>query len=303
MSLDPRIQSMFEAMAGVAIPPMESLDAAAMRAAFNTPMPSPHQEAVAGIENITIPVPGAQLAARVYRPQAAARAVMAYYHGGGWVIGTLDTHDQTCRLLCNALQAVVVSIDYRLAPEFPFPTPQDDCFNATQWIAQNRSQLGVAALPLLVGGDSAGGNLAAAVALRARDSGLTLAGQLLVYPVTNFDFTTESYRNGDNTPMLTTGAMRHFWGMYLKDEADGANPLASPLRAPSLAGLAPAYVVTAEYDPLRDEGIAYAKALEAAGVKTRLRNCAGMIHGFMGIPVVEDTVRELNAEAAKFFFA
>lgn len=302
MPLDPRIQGMLEAMAGMEIPPMESLDAPSMRAAFNTPMPAAQQEAVGAVENLTIPTADAPLPARLYRPQAGQpRAVLAYFHGGGWVIGTLDTHDQTCRLLCNALQAVVVSVDYRLAPEFPFPIPQDDCFNATQWIAQNRAQLGASGLPLLVGGDSAGGNLAAAVALRARDAGLELAGQLLVYPVTNFDFTTESYRNGDNTPMLTTAAMRHFWKFYLKNEADGANPLASPLRASSLAGVAPAFVITAEFDPLRDEGAAYAQALEKAGVRTLHRDCAGMIHGFMGIPVVEDTVRELNAEAAKFF--
>ena len=302
MPLDPRIQGLLEAMAGIEIPPMESLDAPSMRAAFNTPMPAVQQEAVGAVENLSIATADASLAARLYRPQGGApRALLVYFHGGGWVIGTLDTHDQTCRLLCNGLQAVVVSVDYRLAPEFPFPIPQQDCFNATAWIAQHRAQLGAAGLPLLVGGDSAGGNLAAVVALRARDTGLELAGQLLIYPVTNFDFTTESYRNGDNTPMLTTGAMRHFWGMYLKNEADGADPLASPLRAPSLANLAPAYVVTAGYDPLRDEGAAYARALEAAGVRTLHRDCAGMIHGFMSMPVVEGTARELNAEAAAFF--
>jgi acetyl esterase len=300
MPIDSRIQALLTAMAGYELPPFDTLDAPSMRALFDNPM-AKQQEPVAAVEQLEIPVVGATLAARLYRPVGgAATAVISYFHGGGFVLGTLETHDQTCRLLCNQMRAVVVSVAYRLAPENPFPVPLDDCYNATRWVAQQRRQLGVDTLPLYVGGDSAGGNLAAAVCLQARGGDLHIDGQLLLYPVINHDFTTASYRNGEQSPILTTGMMRRFWQFYLKDSADGANPLASPLRAASLAGLPPAYVVTAEFDPLRDEGCAYADALKAAGVPVLQRDCAGMVHGFLGLPVVEDNARALYTEAAAF---
>lgn len=303
MPLDPRLQALLTSLAGIEMPPFDSLDPVAMRAIYDNPMAGARQEPVAAVENLTIPAAdGTELPARLYRPLAAdSDALLVYFHGGGFVFGNLDTHDQSCRVLSNQLRAPVLSVGYRLAPEYPFPVPLDDCFAATLWADRHRAQLGAGTGPLLVGGDSAGGNLAAAVSLKARDSALVIAGQLLLYPVINHDFSTASYQRGDSTPMLTTGMMRRFWECYLKDAADGANPLASPLRATSLAGLPPAYVVTAEYDPLLDEGRAYAEALRTAGVTTQHRHCEGMIHGFMGIPLVEDTAREIYTEAAAFF--
>jgi acetyl esterase len=298
--LDPRLQAFFSAMPAFELPPFASLDAATMRAIFDNAMAA-GEPVPAHTEELSVTGAGAQLPARLYRPlQGDIEAVIVYFHGGGFVFGTLETHDQTCRLLCQETRALVISVAYRLAPEFQFPIPLQDCHQATRWAAQQRAHWGAAELPLFVAGDSAGGNLAAAVCLKARDSDLRIAGQLLFYPVTNHDFNTASYRNGDNTPILTTAMMRRFWELYLQKAEDGADPLASPLRCATLTQLPPAYVLTAELDPLRDEGHAYVAALRAAGVPTRHRDCAGMVHGFLGIPAVEDSARAIYAEVAAF---
>jgi len=300
MSLDPRIQAFLQSMAGVAMPPFDSLDPTAMRAIFDNPMAST-ADPVAAVEELRIPANGVELAARLYRPlSGVAESLTVYFHGGGFVFGTLDTHDQTCRQLSNQMHSLVLSVAYRLAPEHPFPTPLQDCFEATRWAAQHKNNLGVGRPALFVAGDSAGGNFAAAVALKARGSDLAIDGQLLFYPVLNCDFTTASYRNGDNTPMLTTGMMRRFWQFYLSDAQDAANPLACPTRAATFADLPPAYIVTAEFDPLRDEGRAYAQVLQAAGVPVMQRDGLGMIHGFLGLPVVAETAKTIYAEAGDF---
>ena len=213
-----------------------------------------------------------------------------YFHGGGWVIGSLETHDGTCRELAAGAGCVVVSVDYRLAPEHRYPAAAEDCYAATRWCAEHAAELAIDARRIAVGGDSAGGNLAAVVAQMARDrGGPGLVLQLLVYPVTDHDFGTASYRDNAAGYLLTAADMRWFWGHYLGDDtARGAEPYASPLRAASLAGLPPALVITAELDPLRDEGEAYARALEAAGVAAKLHRYDGMIHGFFGMSAIMD---------------
>lgn len=221
---------------------------------------------------------------RVYRPSEAAGTVptVIYYHGGGWVVGSIETHDRLCREMCAASGAVVVSVDYRLAPEHPFPAAFEDAFTATWWAADQIGSLGGDADRLLVAGDSAGGNLAAAVCLQARDQGRPkIARQLLIYPIVDHDFDRPSYRDRADGYFLTRRTMEWFWDHYVPHREDRDNPLASPIKADSLEGLPPALVITAEYDPLRDEGLEYAERLKAAGVAVDDTDYEGMIHGFL----------------------
>jgi acetyl esterase len=218
---------------------------------------------------------------RLYRPELDRGGVLVYLHGGGWVIGSLDTHDQSARQLANRGECSVLSVDYRLAPEHVFPAAVEDSWIATAWAAERYDQVAV-------GGDSAGGNLAAVMALRARDRGLDLALQLLVYPVTDFDFETESYCAFAEEYGLTREAMRWFWERYVPDAARRADPDASPLRADSLAGTAPAVVVLARCDVLYSEGLAYARRLEEEGVPVTLLDYDGQIHGFYRMPALLD---------------
>ena len=232
-------------------------------------------------------VDAAGVPARVYQPaQQGARAapVAMMFHGGGWVIGDLTTADSQCRELCKGAGAVVISVDYRLAPEHRFPAAAEDCYAATAWAAEHAARYGGDAARLAVVGDSAGGNLAAAVALMARDrGGPAIAFQLLVYPVTDgVHFDTPSYRDNGEGYLLTADAMRWFWDRYAPNEKDRRDPYASPLLAADHSGLPPALAMTAEFDPLRDEGEAYAKALAAAGVRTEYVCWKGLIHGFFG---------------------
>jgi acetyl esterase len=210
--------------------------------------------------------------------------LVVYYHGGGWVLGDLETHDATCRRLANASDCIVVAVDYRLAPEHKFPAAVEDCYAAALWAAENAASLGVDAARVAVAGDSAGGNLAAVVSLLAKQrGGPPLAHQALIYPVTDFDFQRPSYQENAEGYLLTRQAMEWFWRQYLNDDAEGADPLASPLRAPDLRGLPPATVITAEYDPLRDEGEVYAERLAQAGVPTTCVRYLGQIHGFISL--------------------
>lgn len=246
------------------------------------------REPVAEIRDIWIAGPAGELPALVYTPLIAEEVdehvllpPIVFFHGGGWVAGSLESHDATCRRLCNAAQALVVSIDYRLAPEHPFPAAPEDCFAATLWASQFIENFGGDPNRLVVCGDSAGGNLAAAVTLMARErGGPAIAGQVLLYPITDCNFDTPSYRQNGEGYFLTTSTMKWFWNHYLERPEQGVEPLASPLRA-DLTGLPPAIVLTAEYDPLRDEGNAYADKLQAAGVPLRRIACLGQIHGFL----------------------
>jgi len=218
---------------------------------------------------------------RVLVPAGEIRALVVYYHGGGWVIGNIDEYDNIARTLANALHAAVVNVDYRLAPEHRYPAAADDAWTALQWAARKRVEIAGGPVPMIVMGDSAGGNLSAVVAQKARDAGAPeLAAQVLIYPVTDADLDNDTYADPANQLMLTRDAMIWFWDHYAPDQASRAKPDASPLQAGSLAGLAPAIVLTAEHDVLRAEGEAYAEALREAGVPVVHRRFAGQMHGF-----------------------
>lgn len=226
--------------------------------------------------------PDTEIRMRIHKPSLAPKSVVLYLHGGGWVLGDLDSHDSLARNLAKSSGATVVMAEYRKAPEHPFPVPVDDSWAAFEWMVGN---LGVVASPeaaIYVAGDSAGGNLAAVVAHRSRDTGVgTLAGQILIYPVVDHDLTRPSYLATENQTLLPVEAMEYFWGHYLQDPFGRNHPEASPLKREDLSGLAPALIITAEHDVLRDEGEHYARALSAAGVDVELHRWQGQMHGFI----------------------
>ena len=248
-------------------------------------MALPSTVAVDRVEDRTIPGPAGAVPVRVYRPEGAApKPIVVYYHGGGWVIGSLETHDGGCRAIANAVDAVVVSVDYRLAPEHRFPAPLDDARAALAWVAEHAEEVGGDASRIAVAGDSAGGNLAAVVAQMARDTGgPPICFQLLIYPVTDHEFDSASMHDNAEGYFLTRDAMRWFYSHYLDEPAQGADPRVSPIRADDLAGLPPAFVITAEYDPLRDQGVAYAAAMRDAGTPVKATTYTGMFHGFLSM--------------------
>ncbi len=237
------------------------------------------------VSNRTLDLPGRRIAARVLRPKRPRGdgRIVVYFHGGGWVAGDLDSHDRVCRCLAQATSATVVSIDYRCAPEHRFPAAADDAFDATRWVVEHAAELGGTGERVFVAGDSAGGNLAAVTAIRARDAGIALRGQLLVYPVVAADFDTESYRANAEGYVLSRDRMRWFWDQYVPDAAMRRDPRVSPLDA-SLEGLPPALVITAEHDVLRSEGLRYAQSLADAGVSVETLDAQGMIHGYVSMP-------------------
>lgn len=257
-------------------------------------------EPVAVVEEFTLPGPAGELRARLYRPGSGADLpILVYYFGGGWSLGTLDTGDGVCRMLTNAVGCVTISVEYRLAPEHTFPAAVEDCYAGAAWAAAHAGELDADATRLAVGGDSSGGNLAAAVALLARDrGGPAIAHQLLVYPNTDYQADTPSMRELNDEYFFNAASVRWYWGMYLAAPQDGANPLASPLRADDLSGLPAATVITAEYDPLRDEAEAYAARLRAAGVPAEVIRQPGMMHGFFTMIGVLDTARTAVLTAA-----
>lgn len=303
MPLDPQVRAALDAQAALGIP-----------AAYTLPVPEARRQTleqhallalrrvpVAAVADRTIPGPAGEIAMRIYTPEGPGPfPLLVFFHGGGWVICNLETHDPTCRALCAGAGVVVVSVDYRLAPEAKFPAPLDDCLAATRWAAASGAALGVDPARIAVGGDSAGGNLAAAVALRARDEGgPALRGQLLIYPVTDHHASgMPSYAENAEGYGLTRDGMVWFWDHYLNDATDAGNPYAAPLRAADLGGLPPALVITAEYDVLRDEGDRYAERLQEAGVPTTHLRYAGMIHGFFGRIGIYDRAEEAIGEAA-----
>jgi acetyl esterase len=256
---------------------------------------------VAEVGDGTVPGPGGDIPIRVYRPAGAGPEplpVTMWFHGGGWVLGSVDEHDGACRELANASGVLVVSVEYRLSPESPFPGPLDDCFAATRWVAEHAGEIGGDPARLAVAGDSAGGNLAAAVAVRARDEGgPALAFQLLVYPAVDAEMSYPSLVENGEGYVLTADSMRWFWGHY-RGDADARDGYLSPLYAADLSGLPPAMVITAEFDPLRDEGEAYAKLLEQAGVPTVAKRYDGQIHGFFTLSGLFPAASTAVAEAA-----
>ena len=260
--------------------------------------PRPAGEPVGAVVNRDVPGPAGDVPVRIYSPAGVSSErlpALVWFHGGGWVFGSLDTADLTCRGIANRAGCRVISVAYRLAPEAKFPAAVDDCFAVTRWIADHATDLQVDADRIAVGGDSSGGNLAAVVAQLARDQGgPSLAFQVLVYPITDHSFDTPSYRDYGDGYFLTRDAMVWFWNHYLEEAGDGNCPLASPLRATTLAGLPPAIVVTAELDPLRDEVEAYAARLRADDVNVELVRYDSQIHGFFGNALIDDGISALD---------
>jgi len=305
--LDARVAADLRARAGVT--PFYRLPLPAGRAAFETLCAGAPKlnEPVASVAERTIPGPEQPLAVRVFVPPGTGPfPCLVYIHGGGWVIGSPASHADLCRSLCSQAGCLVVSVDYRRAPEHKFPAPLEDCYAALNWCRQGADGLADGSR-LAVAGDSAGGNLSAALALLTRDrDGPPLRLQVLIYPVTNRNFDTASYHQFAEGFGLLRDAMIHFWNSYLARPEDGANPYASPLQAPDLRGLAPALVQTAHYDVLRDEGEAYAARLQRTGVSVRCTRYLAMNHGFVQFAGAYEhgrsAVREI-ADALKQAFA
>ena len=286
MALDADTQVYLDSLVG--LPGVEALPVEEIRAATEARAPElfgPVDE-VASTEDRAVPGPTGPIRIRIYRPPGAEGVLpgLVYFHGGGWVIGSIDTHDGVARALCARTPCVVVSVDYRLAPEHRFPAAVDDAWAATVWFCERARELMVDPTRVAVGGDSAGGNLAAVIARRARDAGLPLVHQLLIYPVCDYDLETGSYRSNADGYGLTRAAMAAFWQHYLGADGDGLHPDASPLRTTDLAGVAPAFVLAVEHDPLHDEGVAFAESLEQAGVPVTLSRYTGVVHGFIRMP-------------------
>jgi acetyl esterase len=286
--------------------PIESMSPAEARAQMEATAMSRKAEPlpVARVEERTMPGPGGPIRLRLYWPNATgAVPAIAYYHGGGHVIGSLDTHDLIARNLCAGAAALVASVDYRMGPEHRFPAAVEDSFAALQWLYGNAGSLGADPGRLGVHGDSAGANLAAVVALLARDAGgPKLRLQSLVYPVADYTMSTPSYEKfAEGYGLLTRAAMVWFQQHYLRTPEDAQDWRASPIKAASLKGVAPAIVVTAECDVLHDEGKGYADALRRAGVAVEYREYPGMIHAFFGmVPAVDDAMNAQHAVAAAF---
>ena len=316
MPLDPEAKASLEKRVemGVLEPHESSPEEARALQAARPNLPGPE---VASVSDHMAPGPHGEVPVRVYVPaggEVPASAgttglpVCMWFHGGGWVIGSVATNDATCRALANAAGAIVVSVDYRLAPEHKFPIPFDDSYAATVWAAANAASLGGDPSRLAVAGASAGGNLATTIALRARDeNGPPLVQQSLIYPVTDKDYSRPSYAENGEGYGLSYASMVYFWDCYLSSEADASNPYVAPMLAEDLSGLPPAFVLTCEYDPLRDEGEAYAARLREAGVPTKLTRYDGMIHAFFnaGMPFVRtwNAINETAGELRKAFGA
>jgi acetyl esterase len=284
--LDPQACAVLERAAASGAQPPYALSVEETRRVYRetraalAPAPPP----VAEVRELSIPGPAGPLRARLYRPDAAEGLLpgIAYFHGGGFIYGDLDTHDAVCRGLCASTPCVVVSVDYRLAPEHKFPAAVEDAFAATQWIARNAASLGMDDGQVVVAGDSAGGNLAAVAALTARDGGAPqLAMQVLVYPTVDFAADTASLARFAEGYLLTRKSIEWVRRTYLRDERDAADWRASPLRARDFSNLPPAYVITAGFDPLLDEGRAYADRLAQAGVPVTYECFEGQVHGFL----------------------
>jgi acetyl esterase len=300
MALDPQARVVLDQMAQAGKPINElSVEDARQTSTAMAEMQGP-PESVAGVEDRTLPGPDGGIPVRIYMPFGKGPfPVLMYFHGGGWVVGDIESSDGLCRVLANASGCIVVSAGYRLAPENPFPAAANDAYQATLWAATNADGFGGDPSRIAVSGESAGGNLAAVVAQMARDRKEPLIQfQLLIYPVTDAACDAPSYRENADGYFLTKEAMQWFWNHYVPNEEDRSHPYASPLRASSFAGLPQALVITAGYDPLRDEGERYAECLRAAGVPVKLSRYEGMIHGFFGMSSLLDQGKAAMRQSA-----
>jgi acetyl esterase len=280
--LDPEIEAILEGMAARPAPPFHSLSPDGARQSLKGLFPKPDDPEPVG-EVMDFAIGDAGIPIRVYVPDAEGPyPTLVYFHGGGWVVGDVDTHDSTCRALAAGADCLVVSVDYRRAPEHTFPVPLEDCYTAATWVFETAEEMRIDTTNVAIGGDSAGGNLAAAVAQLSRDrDGPSFARQVLIYPVTNHSFDTASYEENAEGYFLTKADMEWFWDKYLAHGIQGRNPYASPLRARHLEDLPPATVVTCGYDPLRDEGAAYAARLADADVDVNHIHYDDAIHGIL----------------------
>jgi acetyl esterase len=314
--LDPQVAALREARLADGFTPLyeqtieeaRAADLAAIQATAGEP------EKVDEVSDRTIPGPAGPLPVRLYRPVPEGSGIdlgddpqtpekrgmptLVYFFGGGWVLGSIDTSDAICRHLANAVPCQVVTVGYRLAPEDPFPAAVHDCHAAVRWIAANAAELGADPDRIAVGGDSAGGNLAAVTAQQCTAEGIRLAGQLLVYPNTLYGADTASMRDNDDSALFNRRSVAWYWRHYLTSPDEGQDPRVSPLLAEDLTGLPPALVITAEYDPLRDEGERYADRLGEAGVPVLQTRYAGMVHGFFAMSGVLDGGRRAMQQAA-----
>lgn len=299
MPLDPQAKAHLELLASLNTPPMHTLPPEVTRANMEK-APRPPGPEVAKVEAHLIQGIGGDIPVRMYTPRGSGPfPALVWFHGGGWVFGSVDMADSTARHLANMATCVVLSVDYRLAPETKFPGAAEDCYSATKWTADNVASINVDPSKIAVGGDSAGGNLAAVVPIMALDrGGPSIIHQLLVYPVIDRNFSTSSYEKNAAGYLLSREMMVWFWDQYLGDDADATNPYVAPLNLDTHANLPPATVITAEYDPLRDEGASYAQCLKEAGVRVKHFDYSGMIHGFFGLWWVMDTARDAQVAAA-----
>lgn len=306
MTLDPQAKALLDLVVQAGRPAYHTLAPAEARRLYRETRQSlePPRPEVAAVLDRTIPGPDGAIPVRIYRPLGAdaieALPVLVFYHGGGWVIGDLDTHDTVCRMLANQAGCAVMSVDYRMGPEHKFPAAIDDAVTAMRWAARDGRAAGFDTGRIAVGGDSAGGNLAAVAALTARDAGgPKLAFQLLVYPATDLAADAPSHQAFADGYLLTRANIHWFMGHYLRSPADAADWRASPIRAATLRGLPPALVITAGFDPLRDEGKAYADRLRADGVSVEYKLYPGQIHGFFGMGGRIDAALDAVALAAR----
>jgi acetyl esterase len=304
VTLDPDAAAVYKAYQEAGRPPYETVSPAEARQLYLNArvVSNPEPPELKSVRALAIPAPHGSIAGRIYVPLRLRRATgvapcLVFFHGGGWVIGDLDSHDVVCRKLADEGQLIVISVDYRLAPEHKFPAAVEDAISATKWIAAHAKEFGIDETRLSVGGDSAGGNLAAVVAITARDgNGPAIAGQVLIYPATDFAMATPSHRDPETSILLTHSVIRWFCDHYLGGTADVDDWRASPARANTLIGLPPAYVLTAGGDPLRDEGDEYARRLKQAGVPVTYRHFPGQFHGFF---TMGKLLRQANVAAAE----
>ncbi|WP_068777063.1 alpha/beta hydrolase [Paenibacillus sp. FJAT-26967] len=306
MPVEPRIGFMLRQMNAAPQPDYEQLSADELRRSKNPVYVSEEgREEVQQVADRAIPLEGRDVTVRVYTPEGEAPyPALVYYHGGGFVLGSLDSHDSICRNLANSVHAVVISVDYRLAPEHKFPAAVEDAYEALQWIAEHPDVFGIDSARMAVGGDSAGGTLAAVTSIKARDAGKpALLYQLLCYPAAGFEEEDPaSLRENGEGYILTAGMMEWFSKQYLNKEEEIRNPYAYPIhfQTEDLTGLPPAMVVTAQYDPLRDSGQAYAEKLMNAGVEVVYKNYEDLVHGFMNmhqlVPRTQEALNEMSSQ-------